>query len=133
MVWFGWWVAGGELSRGVFGFPSLSFGDGPQEHDESGWDVGIIGCWSFPAVRAVLHGVDRLDAGLLKELPNKFAAFGTVIVESFVRPLPRHQHTASSDAQVLELMGFALAPPRGHGVTGALGLDAIQQPHWTPG
>jgi hypothetical protein len=54
------------LGGGVFGFPSLAFGDGVQEQDGPGWDVGIIGCWSFPPVRAVLYGVDWLDAGLFE-------------------------------------------------------------------
>jgi hypothetical protein len=69
------------LSGGVFGFPSLSFGDGAQQQDGSRWDVGITGCWAFPPVRAVLHGVDRLDAGLLKQLPDECAAFSPVIVK----------------------------------------------------
>ena len=30
-------------------------------------------------------------------------------------------------------MGLALAVPGGHGVAGAFGLDAIEQPHRTPG
>ena len=75
------------MSGGVFRFPSLSFGDGLEEQHGPGWDVGIIGCWSFPPVRAVLHGVDRLNAGLFEQLPNKFAAFGTVIVESAERAI----------------------------------------------
>jgi hypothetical protein len=66
-------------------------------------------------------------------LPNKFAAFGAVIVEGFVRPLSGDEHTASGDAEVLELVGFALAPPGCHGAARAFGLDAIQQPHWTAG
>jgi hypothetical protein len=69
------------LGSGVFGFPSLSFGDGLQQQHGSGWDVGVGGCGAFPLIRAVLRAVGGLDAGLLEELPNKFAAFGAVVVE----------------------------------------------------
>jgi hypothetical protein len=72
-----------------------------------------------------------LDAGLLEQLPNKFAAFGPVVVQALVGPLPRDKYTAPGDAKVIELVGFALATSRGHGGSGALRLDAIQQPHCT--
>ena len=77
----GWLVARRELRGCVFSFPSLSFGDGAKEQEGPGWDVGITGCWSFPPIRPVLHGVDRLDAGLLEQLPNEFAVFGAVVIE----------------------------------------------------
>jgi hypothetical protein len=77
----GWWVAGGELGGGVFGFPSLSFGDGSQEQHWPGWDVGVGGCRAFPLVRTVLGAVSGLDACGFEELPNEFAAFGAVIIE----------------------------------------------------
>src|SRR6185312_378126 len=48
-----WWVAGDELGGGVFGFPSLSFGDGLEEEAGGGWDGGVGGCGSFPPVGAV--------------------------------------------------------------------------------
>jgi hypothetical protein len=80
----GWWVATGKSSGGVFGFPSLSFGDGLQEQYGPGWDVGVGGCRSFPLVGPVLGTVGGLDAGLLEQLPNKFAAFGAVVVEALL-------------------------------------------------
>jgi hypothetical protein len=70
------------LGGGVFGFPSLSFGDGVEEQDGSGWDVGVGGCGAFPPVGPVVGAVGGVDAGLLKQLPNKFAAFGAVVVET---------------------------------------------------
>ena len=73
-----------------------------------------------------------LDAGLLEQLPNKFAAFDAVIVQAFVGPLARDEHAAPGDAQVFESVGFALAAPRRQGVPGTFGLDPIQQPHRTP-
>jgi hypothetical protein len=30
-LFLAWWAIGSELGGGVFGFPSLSFGDGEQE------------------------------------------------------------------------------------------------------
>ena len=64
---------------GVFGFPSLSFGDGVQQQDGPWWYVGVCGCGPFPEVRAVLGAVSGLDASLFKELPNKFSALGAVV------------------------------------------------------
>jgi len=73
------------LCGGVFGFPSLSFGDGVQQQNGSGWDVGVGGCGAFPLVGAVLGAVGGVDAGLLEELPNEFAAFGAVVIEGVER------------------------------------------------
>jgi hypothetical protein len=44
----------GELSGGVFGFPSLSFSDGAQEQYRPGLDIGVGGCGAFPPVWPVL-------------------------------------------------------------------------------
>jgi hypothetical protein len=79
-VFAGWWVAGGELGGGVFGFPSLSLGDRMQEEDGSGWYVGVGGCEAFPPVGTVLGALGRLDTSLFEELPNKFAALGTMVI-----------------------------------------------------
>jgi hypothetical protein len=76
-----WCVVGGELGGGVFGFPSLSFGDGADEQCGAGWDVGVGGCGAFPLIRAVLRAVGGLNTGGLEELPNEFAAFGAVVCE----------------------------------------------------
>jgi hypothetical protein len=65
-----------SCAGGVFGFPSLSFGDGLEEQHWPRWDVGVVGCRSFPLVGPVLRSVGWLDAGLFKKLPNKFAPFG---------------------------------------------------------
>ncbi len=121
------------MRGGVFGFPSLSFGDGVQEQDGPGWDVGVGGCGAFPPVGAVLGAVGGLDAGLLEELPNECAAFGAVVIQALVGPLAGDQDATAGDAQVFGLVGLALAPPRGHGVPGAVGLDSVEQPHRTPG
>jgi hypothetical protein len=69
-----------------------------------------------------------LDAGGLEELPNEFAAFGAMIIERFVGPFARDQDAAPGDAEVVGLVGFALAASRRHGVSGASGLDAVEQP-----
>jgi hypothetical protein len=74
-----------------------------------------------------------LDAGGLEELANEFTAFDAVIVQGFVGPLSGDQHPAPGNAQVFQLVSFAFALPGSHGVSGAFGLDAIQQPHRTPG
>jgi hypothetical protein len=74
-------AVGGELSGGVFGLPSLSFGHGLQEQEGSGWDVGVGGCWAFPLVGAVLGAVGGVDADGLEELPNECAALGAVVIE----------------------------------------------------
>jgi hypothetical protein len=79
-----WWAVGGELGGGVFGFPSLSFGDGVQQQDRPGWHVGINGCGAFPPVGPVLGAVARLNACGFEELPNECAALGAVIIESLV-------------------------------------------------
>ena len=123
-----WWADGGELGGGVFGFPALSFSDGMEKQEGSGWDVGVVGCWSFPPVGPVLRAVAGLDASLSKELPNEFAAFSAVIIEGLVRPFPGDQHAAPSNTQMFHLVGFALALAGCHGVPGALGLDAIEKP-----
>jgi hypothetical protein len=119
------------LGGGVFGFPALSFGHGLEQQHGPGWDVGVVGCRSFPLVGPVLRSVGWLDAGGLEQLPNEFAAFGPVIIQVFVGPLARDEHAATGDAQVFEAVSFALAPPRDQGVSSALGLDPIQQPHRT--
>jgi hypothetical protein len=66
---------------------------------------------------------------LFEELPNEFPAFGAVIVEGFVGPFAGDEHAASGDSEVFELVGFALAASRCHGVAGALGLHAVEEPH----
>ena len=81
----GWWVAGGELGGGVFGFPSLSLRDGMQQQHRPGWDVRVGGGGAFPQVRPVLGTVSGLDPGLLEELPNKFAALGPVVLQGVER------------------------------------------------
>jgi hypothetical protein len=117
------------LGGGVFGLPSLSFGDAEQQQNGPWWYVGVGGCHAFPHIRPVLGSVRGLDAGGLKELPNEFGAFGAVVVESFVRPFAGDQDPAPGDAQVFDLVGLALAASRDQGVPGALGLDAVEQPH----
>jgi hypothetical protein len=69
------------VGSGVFGVPSLSFGDGVEEQEGAGWDVGIGGCGAFPEVGSVVGTVGGLDTGGLEELPNEFGAFGAVVVE----------------------------------------------------
>jgi hypothetical protein len=73
-----------------------------------------------------------LDTGLFEELPNKRGAFGAVVIEGLVGPFTGDEDAAAGDAQVFGLVGFALAVPGGHGVAGAVGLDAVEQPHRTP-
>jgi hypothetical protein len=131
-IWIEWWIGRGELGSGVFGFPSLSFGDGLQEQHGPGWDVEIGGCRTFPSVGPVVRAVAGLNAGLLKKLPNEFATFGAVIVEGLVGPLAGDEDAAAGDAQMVELVGFAFAPSGGHGVSGAFGLDAVEQPYQAP-
>jgi hypothetical protein len=113
--------------------PSLSFGDGTEKQHRPGWHVGVGGSGAFPDVGAVLGAVGGLDAGGFEELPNESAALGPVVIEVLVRPLAGHQDASPGDAEVFGLVGFALAPSGGQGVSGAVGLDAIEQPHRTPG
>lgn len=108
--------------------PSLSFSDGLQEENWSGWYVWVGGRRAFPLVWPVLGTVGGLDASILEELPNEGAAFGAVIIECFVRPFAGDQDTSSGDAQVFGLVCFAFAASGCHGVAGALGLDAVEQP-----
>jgi hypothetical protein len=68
----------------------------------------------------------------LEELPNECATLGPVVVEGLVRPLPGDEHAASGDAEVFVLVGFALASAGVCGVSGTVGLDAVEQPHRTP-
>jgi len=109
-----WRTAGGELGGGVFGFPSLSFGDGVQEQQGPGWDVGVSGCGTFPPVGPVLRPVGWLNAGGVEELPNEFAAFGPVVIQRLVRPLSRYEDPSPGDAQVFGFVSLALAPPWCH-------------------
>jgi hypothetical protein len=53
-----------------------------------------------------------VDAGLLEQLPNEFAAFSPVVFQAFVGPLARHQHAAPSNTQIFGPMGLALATSR---------------------
>jgi hypothetical protein len=116
------------LGGGVFGFPSLSFGDGKQEEHRSGWDVGVGWGGAFPPVRSVVGAVGGVNTGGFEELPYECAAFGAVIIEGLVGPFVGDQDTASGDAQVLGLVCFAFAVSGCDGVAGALGLDAVEQP-----
>ena len=129
---FEWCATGGQLGGGVLGFPSLSFGNGAQEQDGAWGDVGVGGCWPFPYVRPVVRAVGGLDADGFKELPNECAAFGAVVIEGLVGPLAGDQDSAPGDAQVFGFVGLALAPPGCHGVSGAAGLDAVEQPCRAP-
>jgi hypothetical protein len=69
-----------------------------------------------------------LDADGFEELPNKIAALSPVVIEGLVGPFPGDQHATSGDAQVLGLVGFALAASGGDGVAGSFGLDSVEQP-----
>jgi hypothetical protein len=62
-----------------------------------------------------------LDAGLLEELPDEFAAFGAVVVEGFVGPLSGDQDAAPGDAEMFEFVGVAFASSGCCGGSGALG------------
>jgi hypothetical protein len=73
-----------------------------------------------------------VDAGILEELPNEFSAFGAVVIECFVGPLPGHQDAAAADAQVFGFVGLAFAQSGRQGVSGAVGLDSVEQPHRAP-
>jgi hypothetical protein len=120
------------LGGGVFGFPPLPLGDGMQQQNRPRWYVWISRGSAFPHVGPVLEVFGGLDGSCVEELPNKFASFRAVVIEGFVRPFTGDQDPAPGDAEVLGLVGFALAPAGDRGVPGALGLDAIQQPHWAP-
>jgi hypothetical protein len=61
------------------------------------------------------------------------AAFGAVVVQSLVGPLPRDENAAPGDAEVFGLVSLALTAPGDHGVPGAVGLDAVEHPHRAPG
>jgi hypothetical protein len=78
MVWFAWWVAGGELGGGVFGFRSLSFGDGLQQQDGTRWKVGVSGCGAFPTGRARPRGRGwggcRRRRGVAEQIRNGVSA-----------------------------------------------------------
>jgi hypothetical protein len=52
-----------------------------------------------------LEAVGGLDADGLEELSNEFAAFGAVVVESFVGPFAGDQDAAPSDAEVFRSVG----------------------------
>jgi len=73
-----------------------------------------------------------LDTGCFEQLPNKFATLSAVVIQGFVGPLSRDQDAAPRDAEMLGLVGFALAAPGRHRVPGPFGLDAIEQPDRTP-
>jgi hypothetical protein len=128
-----WWVVSGELGGGVFGFPSLSLGDGVQQQDRSCWYVGVGGGGAFPQIGAVLGTVGGVDPGPLEELPNEFAAFGAVVLQGFVGPFAGDEDAASGDAEVFGFVGFAFAASGGHGVSGAVWLDSVEQPDRAPG
>ena len=74
-----------------------------------------------------------LNAGGLEELPNERATFGPVVIQGLVRPFAGYQDAPPGDAEVFGFVGLALALPGCHGVSGAVGLDAIEQPHRAPG
>jgi hypothetical protein len=76
--------------------------------------------------------VGGLNAGGLEELPNKCSTLGPVVIEGLVRPFPGDKDATAGDAQVFGLVRLAPAPPGCHRVLGALGLDAVEQPHRTP-
>jgi hypothetical protein len=61
-------------------------------------------------------------------LPNEFGAVGAVVVEAFVGPFPGDEHAAPGDAQVLGLVCLASASSRSDRVSGAFGLDSIEEP-----
>ena len=69
------------MGGGVFGFPSLSFGDGVEEQDRSRWHVGVSRGGAFPEEGPVLNTMGRLDAGGVEELPNEFGAVDSVVLQ----------------------------------------------------
>jgi hypothetical protein len=74
-------VTNRQEGGGVFGFPSLSFGDGVQQQDGPWWYVGVCGCGAFPHIRSVFGALRGLDTGLFEELPNKRATLSPVVIQ----------------------------------------------------
>ena len=123
-----WWRVGRRCIR----LSIAAVCDSAQQQHGSGWNVGVGGSGAFPPVRPVLGAVGGLDAGGLEELPNEFAALGPVVIEGLVRPLPGDEHASPGDAQVFGFVCLALASSGGYGVSGAVGLDSVEQPHRAP-
>jgi hypothetical protein len=69
------------LRGDIFGFPSLSFGDGLQQQDGTWWDVGVSGCGAFPHIQSVFGALRGLDTGLFEKLPNKRATLSPVVIQ----------------------------------------------------
>src|ERR1700709_831038 len=110
-VCVGRWIAVSKLGGGVFGLPSLPFSDGLEQQDGPGRYIGVGRCGAFPHVRTVLRALRRVDTGCFKQLPNELAPLSAVIGEALVGPLSGDQHAAPRDAEMLGLVGFALAAP----------------------
>ena len=76
----------------------LRFGDGAQKQDGPGWDVEIIGCWSFPAVRTVLsiaadRTIDQPGVHFLKLFVTQAKALQYARSEAFQQHIGAAYHT----------------------------------------
>jgi hypothetical protein len=106
----GWCAAGGELSGGAFGFPSLSFGDGLQKQYGRGGMLGsVVG--AFLLVRLVLRPWAGWMLACCKDVANPFALSlraETALIRSLigvVSPTPVYSHDRQ-DAHPNDLTQF---------------------------
>jgi hypothetical protein len=57
---------------------------------------------------------------------------GAVVGQGLAGPLARDQHAAPGVAEMISIVGFALAPAGGQAGPGILGLDAVPEPVGAP-
>ena len=106
--------------------PSGSVGDGMQQPPGVVHVVRVTRRHGFPGVpgRVSCRNTERAQQPIL--------AVGAVVSQGLTRPLARDEHPAPGVAEVISVVGLALAGPGGQARAGVLGLDAVAQPVGAP-
>jgi hypothetical protein len=106
--------------------PSSPVSDGVQQSPRVVHVVRVARGNGFPGVpgRVGCRNIERLQEPVL--------AVGAVVGQRLAGPLARDQHPAPGIAEVIGVMGLALAPAGDQARPGTLGLDAVPQPVRAP-
>ena len=102
--------------------PSGAVGYGVQEPPCMVHMIGVAGRDEFPGVAG------RVSCQNTERAKQPFLAVSPVVGQRLAGPLPRDQHPASRVAEVIGVMGLALAPAGDQAGPGVLGLDAVPEP-----
>jgi hypothetical protein len=88
--------------------------------------IRVGGCDGFPGVPG------RVGYRNTEGREEPFLAVGAVVGEGLAGPFAGGQHPPTGVAEVVRVVGFALAPAGGQAGPGVLGLDAVAEPVGAP-